>query len=105
MTDIKKTAEDNAPAKGRKLPLNKETLKDLGPDNPSQVKGGNRYNPCTAGYSGAGRHGLRVSRRGRPGFHATLWSQRREIFFKPHAGFMARFSALTVRKTSNRNTP
>lgn len=29
MTDIKKTAKDNAPAKRKKLQLNKETLRDL----------------------------------------------------------------------------
>lgn len=55
MTDMKKTAEDNAPAKGKKLQLNKETLQDLGPSNPSQVKGGR--NVCTAGYSGCTQSG------------------------------------------------
>jgi len=29
MTDLKKTAKDKAPAKGSKLQLNKETLRDL----------------------------------------------------------------------------
>ena len=40
MTDMKKTAEDKAPAKGRKLQLHKETLKDLNTKKEASPKGG-----------------------------------------------------------------
>ena len=40
MTDRKKTAKDNGPAKRKKLQLNKETLQDLLPKQGERVKGG-----------------------------------------------------------------
>jgi hypothetical protein len=55
MTDIDNKPENGTKAK--KLHVHKETLKDLGPSNPSQVKGGNRYNICTQAYSGCTQSG------------------------------------------------
>ena len=42
MTDMKKTAKDKAPAKRKKLQLNKETLKDLNAKKEASPKGGAR---------------------------------------------------------------
>ena len=55
MTDIDKNPEKGTKAK--KLHVHKETLKDLGPSNPSQVNGGYRQNKCTYAYSGCTQSG------------------------------------------------
>jgi len=49
MTDIKKKAKGKKGVKAKKLRLTKQTLKDLSPSGPSQVRGGRARAGSVAG--------------------------------------------------------